>query len=797
MLVFAALPPERICPAPTMTTSRQSFVLLALLIVMVSAWLWPALGMQFFFAYGDNAIHGLPLAELHARILEGSEAALWTPLIYGGHPLFAETQGAFANPVNMLLGALLPPLQVSILLHWLGMVMSITGMFALCRVLSLSPLASAFAALAAVMSPIWLGINNNMTVMAAVGWVPWALWSFELWLKRPSLGTTVVFGAMTAMLLLPGYPHLLHASVLYMAVSLLPTLLHRLVPYSGRSGFRWLRSLLRSGAIAVLVTVGLTAVQTLPLLELIGQSHRSQGVGLPWFIFPVIIERGLFFWMPDNGGPMQIFPVVSSTLTCMLAAAAAFWMPRHRIIGIALAVFLLGHLGAGRASTIFEFFYTHNLIPGLRSFRITHPFLLPAIIGIAVLSAAAIDGILQRRRLRLDAAQTRTNWLLHFLPGLAMATLVLVWAAKIYVPGISRLFLATAAIALLAVALTCFTRQQRWLAPLLLVLLLAETVHIKFVRPDYQPVSLLQEPAIVQQIPRDQRRDYKFLDLADTAANLAPDVEGWYPRLREAVGPSTNLKWDVPSIGGAFALNLQRHAIAQIHLRSEAGGQIAQTTGLRLIDLLGIRYITAATPLPTAGFTLLRHDADKALFFYRNDFAQPRFQHYDRAIITGNAEAAFEKLKTLKTRALVIEADELALDAVGASVSIDTNTASASTQSQRDDKFSIVATHAKSDDYRFDVSASRGGWLFLADNMYPGWIATLNGKPTPVFAAQVMGKAVWVPAGQHKVEIRFVSRSFLLGLAISIATLAALLLLLIAQLITRRRRTTPLLKQGK
>jgi hypothetical protein len=782
MLVFAALPTARIYPAPTMTTSRLSFVLLALLIAMVSAWLWPALGMQFFFAYGDNAIHGLPLAQLHARIMEGSETALWTPLIYGGHPLFAETQGAFANPVNIVLSTLLPPLQVSILLHWIGMAMSITGMFALCRMLSLSPLASAFAALAAVMSPFWLSINNNMTVMAAVGWVPWTLWSFELWLKRQSLPTAILFGAMTAMLLLPGYPHLLHASVLYMAVSLLPTVLHRV----RNGGVARLRTLLIGGAIAAIVTVGLTAVQTLPLVELIGQSHRSQGVALPWFVFPILFERGLFFWTEDTGGPMHLFPIIGSTLACVLAAAAVWWAPRHRIIGIALATFLLGHLGAGRASDIFNFAYTYHLIPGLHSFRITHPFFLPAVIGIAVLSAAGIDGVLQRQQQRLQSSQTRTTWLLQFLPGLLMAALVLAYAVKIHVPGISRLFLATAAIALLAVVATSFTRRHYWFAPLLLVLMTAEIMHVKFVRPHYQPVALLQEPEIVQQIPPEQRRDYKFLDLADTAAfgiaNTSPYIEAWYRRMLAAVGPSTNLLWDVPSIGGAFALNLRRQSMLEPHLRSEAAGQILQTPWLRLIDTLGIRYIVALTELPTAGFTLMRHDVEKGLYFYRNEFALPRFQNYDHALTATDPEDAFKQLKTLQTRVLVIEADAAALKAIGAEVSLDANA-----ELLPDGQFSITIQRAKSDDYRFDTNGGRGSWLFIVDNMYPGWIATLDGEPTPVFAAQIMGKAVWVPAGKHTVEIRFVSRSFQLGLAISVTTIAALLILFVVRW---RRRTT-------
>jgi uncharacterized membrane protein YfhO len=91
----------------------------------------------------------------------------------------------------------------------------------------------------------------------------------------------------------------------------------------------------------------------------------------------------------------------------------------------------------------------------------------------------------------------------------------------------------------------------------------------------------------------------------------------------------------------------------------------------------------------------------------------------------------------------------------------------------------FTVTKADSDQYVFEVDATRGSWLFIADNMYPGWTATLDGLPTPLFAAQLMGKAVWVPAGEHRVEVRFKSLSFQLGLAITAVTLGVVFYLLI------------------
>jgi len=772
-------------PQALMSSTRISLALLASLIALVSFYLWPTLNLHHFFAYGDNAVHGLPLAKLHHDILHYGESALWSPLIYGGHPIFAESQGAFANPVNIVLNTLFKPVTVSILLHWVGMVMSVTGMFALCRVLDLSPMASAFAALAAVFSPFWLGIHSNAVVMAAVGWVPWMLYTFELWLKRPGLPTALLFGACTAMLILPGYPHLLYTAAIYMATSLLPTLIHTAKNAQRLSRGR---ALWFSGFLAVIVTIGLAAVQLLPTFELIGESHRNNGVQFPWFVWPIVIERGMLFWTNDTATSSSLLPLLGSTMVCILAAAAVFLTPRHRIIGIALATFLLGHLSSGFASAIFTFIYTRNLIPGLHQFRIMSPFFLPALIGISVLAAATIDDV--TRRLQQSHSPSSSSSKLAWITaigGATVAALLLIYATYVYEAPISLLFFVTAGVTLLAPLLLKIIRRGAWLAPLLLLLLLTEIMAIKLIRPNYQPVSLIKSPDIVTQIPPAQRRDYKFLDLVGTGSALAlspdsPRVPAWYQRVQAAVGPSTNLLWNVPSLEGAFALNLTRHALPQAYMRQEAIGEIRRRPGLRMIDLLGLRYLSAPVPLSTEGFTLLKQDNEMSLYFYRNDFAAPRFQVYDSAIAVKDLEADFEALKQLDQRTLVIESDDKTLrDLTGDTARINQPPSAAAELTPATtaavQALTFKALKTASDHYAFEVDAARGGWLFIADNMYPGWHALLDDKPTPLFAAQVMGKAVWVPAGKHRVEVIFTSRSFQIGLAITLVTLCIVLYL--------------------
>jgi hypothetical protein len=78
------------------------------------------------------------------------------------------------------------------------------------------------------------------------------------------------------------------------------------------------------------------------------------------------------------------------------------------------------------------------------------------------------------------------------------------------------------------------------------------------------------------------------------------------------------------------------------------------------------------------------------------------------------------------------------------------------------------------------------GILVLSEVAYPGWVAAVDGAPTPIYVANGLLRAVPLPAGAHLVDLRFESPTLKIGIGVSLAT-AALLLGVCAAAVRRQR----------
>src|SRR5262249_29286127 len=72
---------------------------------------------------------------------------------------------------------------------------------------------------------------------------------------------------------------------------------------------------------------------------------------------------------------------------------------------------------------------------------------------------------------------------------------------------------------------------------------------------------------------------------------------------------------------------------------------------------------------------------------------------------------------------------------------------------------------------RIEASSPVAGYVVLADNDYPGWVATLAGRAPPILRADLVARAVRVAAGTHLVEFRYLPDSWQAGMLMSGAVL--------------------------
>lgn len=91
---------------------------------------------------------------------------------------------------------------------------------------------------------------------------------------------------------------------------------------------------------------------------------------------------------------------------------------------------------------------------------------------------------------------------------------------------------------------------------------------------------------------------------------------------------------------------------------------------------------------------------------------------------------------------------------------------------------------------RFDVAADHPALLVVTDSWYPGWRAWVDGDSAPVLRVNALFRGVPIPAGAHRVDMRFEPRTFRVGATLSVAAALAIAALLAVGLRRRGRAMT-------
>jgi hypothetical protein len=87
------------------------------------------------------------------------------------------------------------------------------------------------------------------------------------------------------------------------------------------------------------------------------------------------------------------------------------------------------------------------------------------------------------------------------------------------------------------------------------------------------------------------------------------------------------------------------------------------------------------------------------------------------------------------------------------------------------------------------ATTSQDAYLVLSDSWYPGWHAYLDGTEAPIERADIIFRAVFLPAGDHTVEFRYEPTSLRRGTIVSGVSIVVTVLALGGLALWRRRRS--------
>jgi hypothetical protein len=95
--------------------------------------------------------------------------------------------------------------------------------------------------------------------------------------------------------------------------------------------------------------------------------------------------------------------------------------------------------------------------------------------------------------------------------------------------------------------------------------------------------------------------------------------------------------------------------------------------------------------------------------------------------------------------------------------------------------------HEDAQELIIDADASQDGFLLVADTYYPGWSAEIDGRPAPIYRANLMLRAVPLPRGHHTVRFVYDPPGLITGLQITMLSVSLLTLWLAVAAYADRR----------
>ncbi len=695
------------------------------------------------FFHRDFGVLGYPTVFYHREAFWRGELPFWNPLSHCGVPFLAQWGTMVLYPGSLIY--LLLPLPWSLNLFCiLHLGFGGVGMYQLATRWSQSERGGALAGLAFACSGLTQACLLWPNYIAAVAWVPWVLQAVER-AARNGGRQVLVAALVVALQYLTGAPELIGMTWLTAAVAAWAGMSFNESMRTGKT-LLWPVALRRLAGVALLA-LGVTAMQTLPFLELLTRSLRPEGVDTAKWALPVTGLANVFLplfqtvettqgnWLqPDQ----QFLESVYLGPGLLVTAAMAFLPPRTRHVGALL--FLAGMsclLALGDQIPLAGLM--RSWLPGFGLIRYPVKFLLLLSWVIPLLAAFGVrtleSGPGNPRRLRIPA--TAGLLLLGVMVALSVADQQL-RADKASGDLVLRNLLqrGTLLVAFLAAgwfSLRALPAGRNWVhLPLLAIMLVDYSSHMPRLNPTLPAEMLAPGTTRATGLPR--AGEGRAFILPEAEAQLLhsrirdPAVD--YLGKRLAQWSHLNLLDSVSKVNGAATL-----VPVWPGRLLEALQAPTNPVSAPLLNFLGVTHVTSSTnitaweartggmPLVWAGQQPIPLETDRLPSrLLASDFAPRREVYLDappsEAVASGTAAA----------RILRFEPHRL----------------------------------------RIQVTTEAPVLVTIAQTWDPGWRVRFEGREEPVLQANGGFQAFQVPVGNHEFELRYQSRSFKMGLWLAV-----------------------------
>jgi hypothetical protein len=727
------------------------------------------------------------------------DVPLWNPHIMGGRPFAADQQSAVLSPFTIP-SYLLPFWWSLSLVAALKLWVAAFGGFLLGRALGMR-FPGAFTVGLAFGFSLWFVVWLPWPLTSVWAFLPWLLLATERLVRRPGPLPFAALALLTGLQYLGGHPESsFHTMFAVCAFFVLRLLTVRRADGGGP------RAPIALFAGAMVVGAALAAVTLIPFLELVGQSgdvakrEAADPARIPRRWLLEVFLPGYF------GRPTQTtlegFQVgralYAGILPLVLAGAALILRPRAERVavagfGLAMLAIVVGAPGIFDAVTALPAFGTaYNT-------RLVVVFVL----AVALLAGRGLDDLCERapsgRRAALlvaGAAALLVVPLAGVLAGVRPSGEALRKALEVawgfaHPPGATQPLagpvvhaasaIVAATFAALALALLAARVRGRIAAPafaaLAIALVAADLLRAGMGQNPAVPVARATQPVTgaIRHMRAHAPARFAGVLAGFGALPLPPDV-GMRYGLYDARG------YDYPVIERFDRLWLDAVAPPTMVYPPTIVAD-PNPRALRVLSLLGVRDLLhqkGEPPLKDAGLRLAYYGPDAQV--YENDRALPRAvvagsQH----VVSGEAAArsAVAGLDFDGRRAVVVERRLPGLPESGPQ-----GVPAGPAGTARIERYEPERVLLR-------VRATRPGEVVLSDVHYPGWRATVDGRPARLDRVNYLFRGVPVPAGEHVVEMRYRPASWRAGWIVSLLAVAVVAGVAAAGLRGRRRTREP------